>query len=154
MRSAEIIAALLQASAVAGSIGPGLVAAHPGQQVPLGSAAPVSGPHRRQPNVVFILTDDQDVHLASLDYMPLVKKHLRNEGTSFSRHYATTAVCCPSRVTLWTGRFAHNTNVTDVIPPYGMFLRGWGICAVLGTNPPYLRFHYLPNRVLYSYFQS
>ncbi|KAI1395936.1 Arylsulphatase [Hypoxylon fuscum] len=74
---------------------------------------------RRQPNVVFVLTDDQDVHLSSLDYMPLVKKHLLERGTSFKKHYATTAVCCPSRVTLWTGRFAHNTNVTDVSPPYG-----------------------------------
>ncbi|OTB18106.1 hypothetical protein K445DRAFT_308751 [Daldinia sp. EC12] len=74
---------------------------------------------QRQPNVVFVLTDDQDVHLSSLDYMPLVKKHLLEKGTRFSSHYATTAVCCPSRVTLWTGKFAHNTNVTDVSPPYG-----------------------------------
>ncbi|KAI1473580.1 putative arylsulfatase [Daldinia eschscholtzii] len=74
---------------------------------------------QRQPNVVFVLTDDQDVHLSSLDYMPLVKKHLLEKGTLFSSHYATTAVCCPSRVTLWTGKFAHNTNVTDVSPPYG-----------------------------------
>ncbi|KAI1767487.1 Arylsulphatase [Hypoxylon sp. FL1150] len=51
--------------------------------------------------------------------MPLVRKHLSEKGTEFKKHYATTAVCCPSRVTLWTGRFAHNTNVTDVSPPYG-----------------------------------
>ncbi|KAI1661137.1 putative arylsulfatase [Daldinia decipiens] len=76
-------------------------------------------PSRSRPNVVFVLTDDQDVHLSSLDYMPLVKKHLLDQGTRFGSHYATTAVCCPSRVTLWTGKFAHNTNVTDVSPPYG-----------------------------------
>lgn len=29
------------------------------------------------------------------------------------------AICCPSRVNLWTGQLAHNTNVTDVTPPYG-----------------------------------
>ncbi|KAI0009035.1 alkaline-phosphatase-like protein [Xylariaceae sp. FL0662B] len=73
----------------------------------------------RQPNVVFILTDDQDAQLSSLNYMPLVKKHLLDQGTYFSRHYCTTAICCPSRVTLWTGKAAHNTNVTDVSPPYG-----------------------------------
>lgn len=73
----------------------------------------------RRPNVVFILTDDQDVHLSSLDYMPLVRKHLIEKGTLFNSHYCTTAVCCPSRVTLWTGKAAHNTNVTDVNPPYG-----------------------------------
>ncbi|KAI1438530.1 alkaline-phosphatase-like protein [Xylaria sp. CBS 124048] len=73
----------------------------------------------RRPNVVFVLTDDQDMRLHSLQYMPFVRKHLIEQGTLFSKHYCTTAICCPSRVTLWTGRFPHNTNVTDVYPPYG-----------------------------------
>lgn len=73
----------------------------------------------RRPNIIFILTDDQDVHLDSLEWMPHVKKHLLDQGTSFTKHYCTTAVCCPSRVTLWTGKAAHNTNITDVNPPYG-----------------------------------
>jgi len=73
----------------------------------------------RRPNVIFILTDDQDVHLNSLDWMPQVRKHLLDQGTSFTKHYCTTAVCYPSRVTLWTGKAAHNTNITDVNPPYG-----------------------------------
>ncbi|KAI1469794.1 putative arylsulfatase [Daldinia caldariorum] len=89
--------------------------------------------HRR-PNVVFVLTDDQDVHLSSLEYMPLVKKHLLDRGTRFGSHYATTAVCCPSRVTLWTGKFAHNTNVTDVSPPYG----GYPKFVEQGFNEDYL----------------
>ncbi|KAI8960102.1 putative arylsulfatase [Daldinia sp. FL1419] len=89
---------------------------------------------RPQPNVVFVLTDDQDVHLSSLDYMPLVQKHLLEQGTRFSSHYATTAVCCPSRVTLWTGKFAHNTNVTDVSPPYG----GYPKFISQGFNDNYL----------------
>ncbi|KAI1367536.1 alkaline-phosphatase-like protein [Xylaria arbuscula] len=72
-----------------------------------------------RPNVVFVLTDDQDLHLDSLQYMPFVQKHLVEKGTSFNKHYCTTALCCPSRVTLWTGKAAHNTNVTDVNPPYG-----------------------------------
>jgi N-acetylglucosamine-6-sulfatase len=79
---------------------------------------PLSSP-KKKPNIVFILTDDQDIELGSLDYMPLVHKHLINEGTLFKRHYCTTAICCPSRVTLWTGKNAHNTNVTDIFPPYG-----------------------------------
>lgn len=75
---------------------------------------------RRRSNVVFILTDDQDVRLNSLEYMPFVKQHLIDRGTSFNKHYCTTALCCPSRVNLWTGKAPHNTNVTDVIPPYGI----------------------------------
>lgn len=72
-----------------------------------------------RPNVVFILTDDQDVHLDSLSYQPLVKKYLIDNGLTFQHHYCTVAICCPSRVNLWTGLAAHNTNVTDVTPPYG-----------------------------------
>ncbi|TID24788.1 arylsulfatase [Venturia nashicola] len=67
-----------------------------------------------RPNVVVILTDDQDVHLNSMDYLPLVKQHMTDKGTSFKRHYCTVALCCPSRVvTLW------NTNVTSIKMPYG-----------------------------------
>ena len=73
----------------------------------------------RKPNVIFFLTDDQDVHLESLSYQPLVKKHLVDKGLSFQHHFCTVALCCPSRVNLWTGKAAHNTNVTDVNPPYG-----------------------------------
>jgi N-acetylglucosamine-6-sulfatase len=80
------------------------------------------GPLKEQdvrPNIVVILTDDQDLHMDSINYMPLLKKHVIEHGTFFKSHYCSTAVCCPSRVTLWTGRNAHNTNVTDVFPPYG-----------------------------------
>ena len=72
-----------------------------------------------RPNIVVILTDDQDLHMDSVNYMPLLKKHIIDHGTFYKRHYCSTAICCPSRVTLWTGRNAHNTNVTDVFPPSG-----------------------------------
>ncbi|TFB07078.1 hypothetical protein CCMA1212_000382 [Trichoderma ghanense] len=72
-----------------------------------------------RPNIIFILTDDQDNHMGSLDYMPSLQKHLIHQGTTFERHYCSTAICCPSRVTLWTGQLAHNTNVTNVNPPWG-----------------------------------
>lgn len=93
----------------------------------------VTDKHTR-PNIVFILTDDQDVHLNSLDFMPLVRKHLVDQGTSYNRHYVTTAVCCPSRVTLWTGKASHNTNITDVKPPYG----GYPKFVANGFNEKYL----------------
>ena len=55
----------------------------------------------------------------SLDYMPALQTHLVNLGTSYKRHYCTVSLCCPSRASLWTGKAAHNTNVTDLAPPYG-----------------------------------
>ncbi|OJJ50209.1 hypothetical protein ASPZODRAFT_139525 [Penicilliopsis zonata CBS 506.65] len=89
-----------------------------------------------RPNVIFILTDDQDVHLDSLNYMPFVQKHLVDKGTSYRSHYCTTSVCCPSRVTLWTGKLAHNTNVTDVNPPYAV--GGYPKFISQGFNDNYL----------------
>jgi arylsulfatase A-like enzyme len=88
-------------------------------QAPLNLDQDTSKVSTSRPNIVFILTDDQDLHLGSLDYTPLTRKHLLDEGTFYSRHFVTIAVCCPSRVSLWTGKAAHNTNVTDVNPPYG-----------------------------------
>jgi len=73
-----------------------------------------------RPNIVFILTDDQDLHMNSLDFVPLIKKHLINKGTLYKKHFCTTAICCPARVSILTGKLSHNTNVTDISPPYGM----------------------------------
>jgi hypothetical protein len=70
-------------------------------------------------NIVFILTDDQDSVLDSVSYMPKLQEHIIDKGTSFANHFTTTAICCPARVSLWTGMQPHNTNVTDVSPPYG-----------------------------------
>lgn len=72
-----------------------------------------------KPNFIFIITDDQDLHLQSLVYQPLVRKHFAEQGTTYRKHYCTVSQCCPSRVSLLTGRAAHNTNVTDVVAPYG-----------------------------------
>lgn len=110
----------------------GFAAALQQKQLPL---SPINLAHDyRRPNIVFVLTDDQDVHLNSLQYMPSVQKHLVHQGTHFTKHYCTTAVCCPSRVTLWTGKAAHNTNITDVNPPYG----GYPKFVAQGYNENYL----------------
>lgn len=59
------------------------------------------------------------VDMDSIQYQPAIQKHFAEEGTFFSKHYCTISICCPSRVSLLTGKAAHNTNVTDVSPPYG-----------------------------------
>lgn len=74
-----------------------------------------------KPNFIVILTDDQDLRLNSMDYMPGVKHYLTDQGTYFNRHYATVSLCCPSRASMWTGKAAHNTNITDLHPPWGMY---------------------------------
>lgn len=62
------------------------------------------------PNILFIFTDDQDARLHSLDYMPNLQKYLVKEGTTYKNHYATVALCCPSRVSLLRGQYSHNTK--------------------------------------------
>lgn len=69
------------------------------------------------PNIVFIMTDDQDKRLGSLDYMPVVQRELVAKGTEFSNHYTTQALCCPSRSSLLRGQQVHNTNITNVVKP-------------------------------------
>ncbi|KAK3846386.1 MAG: alkaline-phosphatase-like protein [Linnemannia gamsii] len=75
------------------------------------------------PNFLVFLTDDQDRRINSLDYQPLVQKYLRDQGTEFTNYFTTTAMCCPSRVSLWSGQFAHNHNVTDESPPHGSYTK-------------------------------
>lgn len=97
--------------------------AHANAGSPKEPSPPRGKPKDTRPNVIFILTDDQDLHLNSLDYLPYVNKHITKKGTLFKKHYCTIAICCPSRVNLWTGRAAHNTNITDVGQPFGGYPR-------------------------------
>jgi N-acetylglucosamine-6-sulfatase len=70
-----------------------------------------------RPNIVFIFTDDQDLHMGSLDTMSVLQKELVSKGTQFNNHWATVALCCPSRASLHRGQAAHNTNITAVHGP-------------------------------------
>ena len=67
------------------------------------------------------MTDDQDLHLGSLNRLPIVQREMMGKGTTFSNHWATTAQCCPSRTSLLRGQQAHNTNITDVKKPGGNY---------------------------------
>lgn len=66
-----------------------------------------------KPNIIFLLTDDQDVTANSLDYMPKLNKILRKEGMEFLNYFVTTALCCPSRSTILKGQYCHNTGIWD-----------------------------------------
>ncbi len=73
-----------------------------------------------KPNFVFVVADDLDFR--TLDQQAASFSNiarLENEGTSFERFFATTAVCCPSRASMWTGKYAHNHNVWTISAPDG-----------------------------------
>ena len=60
-----------------------------------------------KPNFILIMTDDQDLHMNSIQYQPSVQKEFAEQGTFFNKHYCTIAICCPSRVSFLTGKAAH-----------------------------------------------
>ena len=66
-----------------------------------------------RPNIVFLLTDDQDVTAGSLNYMPHLGRLLRQEGMEFSNFFVSTGLCCPSRATIIRGQYCHNTKIYD-----------------------------------------
>jgi N-acetylglucosamine-6-sulfatase len=81
-----------------------------------GAAKAAEQPSR--PNVVFVLTDDLAWNL--VQYMPHVQE-LQHRGLTFSRYYVTDSLCCPSRSSIFSGRFPHNTRVFTNKSPDGGF---------------------------------
>jgi N-acetylglucosamine-6-sulfatase len=77
------------------------------------------------PNIILILTDDQDVQLASGDYMPRVKKLLVEQGVSFTNFFVPLSLCCPSRTTILRGQYPHNTGVLTNNLPNGGFEKAY-----------------------------
>ncbi|WP_433296120.1 sulfatase-like hydrolase/transferase [Actinoplanes sp. CA-030573] len=67
-----------------------------------------SEPRAEQTNVVLVLTDDLSTNL--LPYLPSVRA-LASEGTSFANYTVTDSLCCPSRSSIFTGNFPHDTGI-------------------------------------------
>jgi N-acetylglucosamine-6-sulfatase len=89
-------------------------------------ATTVSGAPK--PNFVIILSDDQRWDTIDATHqspnrpgyvMPNVKSELIDSGVTFSEGHVTTSLCCPSRTSILTGQYAHNTGVHDNSPPDG-----------------------------------
>ena len=61
-----------------------------------------------KPNLVMVLTDDQDVLLGSMQAMPKVKKLIVEQGVNFTNAFIATPICCPSRSSYVSGMYQHN----------------------------------------------
>jgi N-acetylglucosamine-6-sulfatase len=79
------------------------------------SSLPLQAQETVRPNILFILTDDQDP--GSLGRMNHLQSRLRKEGVRFPRAIVTTPSCCPSRATFLRGHYAHNHGTLVGKPP-------------------------------------
>ncbi len=93
----------------------------------------LAGPHSsaaaetaERPSFVVVQTDDQtlDELYASfgqpkLQAMPNTLNLIAKRGETFNNYYVSYPLCCPSRVSLLTGRYAHNNGVKGNIQPNG-----------------------------------
>lgn len=77
------------------------------------------------PNIVFVLTDDQDQMLGAsfpptsdATPMPQAKRLLADEGATATNMFAHTPICCPSRAEIVSGRYFHNIRTQDEARPH------------------------------------
>ncbi len=80
-----------------------------------------SKPNTRSPNIIVFLADDMDVKL--MPFMKNVDELITRQGATLTNYITTTPLCCPSRSSMLTGEYAHNTNVLENSPGFRMFLR-------------------------------
>lgn len=74
-----------------------------------------------RPNFVFILTDDLDATLGTLDYMPKLQTLVTAQGLTMNDFFVSHSLCCPSRSTILRSQFTHNHGIYRNDPPYGGF---------------------------------
>jgi arylsulfatase A-like enzyme len=83
-------------------------------------ATPAPRARDKRPNFVIVQTDDMMVE--DLKVMPGVNALITRQGASFQQMLTPFALCCPSRASLMTGCYPHNTNVNANFPPNGGFV--------------------------------
>jgi len=106
------VAALAAGLSVAGRNDPSATrAAARSTPAPRGAAArrrDAGGTAPQRANIVFILTDDLSMDL--LPFMPQVQA-LEARGMTFNDYFVSDSLCCPSRSSIFTGDFPHDTGV-------------------------------------------
>lgn len=87
-----------------------------------------SKPLSERPSFVVVQTDDETFDQlytvfnaggVEVPAMPNTLSMIAGRGMAFNRYYVSYPLCCPSRVTLLTGRYAHNSNVRGNVQPNG-----------------------------------
>jgi N-acetylglucosamine-6-sulfatase len=75
-----------------------------------------------KPNIVFILADDLSWDLVNPQFTPHIAA-LQARGVTFYRYFVADSLCCPSRATIFTGDFPHDTQVVSNTAPSGGYAK-------------------------------
>ena len=67
-----------------------------------------------KPNIVYIMTDDQDVELGGMTPLNKTRELLGSQGAVGESFYIQTPICCPSRTETLSGRMYHNVLQDDM----------------------------------------
>jgi N-acetylglucosamine-6-sulfatase len=89
--------------------------------VPAASKIPREAEAAVRPNIILVLTDDQDEN--TLKYMPYVAGKFQARATTFPNATYNFPLCCPSRVSMLRGQYTHNHHVWENSEPEGGYER-------------------------------
>jgi len=78
-------------------------------------------PKSNRPNFLFILVDDLDAKLGSMQYLPRIQELMISQGMTIDNFLISTPVCCPSRSSILRGQYAQNHQVYTNAAPLGGF---------------------------------
>ncbi|MEM9478308.1 MAG: sulfatase [Verrucomicrobiota bacterium] len=76
-------------------------------------AIPDAAAETKRPNVVLIITDDQNDYALAESGVQVITPHLdklKSQSIEFERAYCASPVCGPSRASLFSGLYPHNTG--------------------------------------------
>ena len=99
-----------------------------------------------EPNVLIVVTDDQRASDGTMKVLGRTRRRIQRNGVRYPNAFATTPVCCPSRASILTGRYAHNHGVKNnydaerLDPSTAMPLRLQAAGYVTGLFGKYLNF--------------
>jgi N-acetylglucosamine-6-sulfatase len=92
----------------------------PNIEFAMGKAATIA---QTKPNVVVIMVDDLSIGELNValhqGWMPNLKRHVIDKGTTFTNSFVSNSLCCPSRATFLTGQYPHNHGVLGNVLPQG-----------------------------------
>ncbi|MCB0827884.1 MAG: sulfatase [Solirubrobacterales bacterium] len=104
-----------------------------------------SAARAERPNIVVIETDDQSARTMKASYrgnsggykkvMPNTLREIVRAGTEFRDYYATSPLCSPSRASLLSGQYPHNSGLVSNEGALGGWT-GWQNLPIAENNVP------------------